>query len=126
MTIADPIMACRFWLHDTTAPYIFTDPQIQEFLDLEKVTDADNNLPSETDWIPTYDVLRAAGRGWLWLAGMAANKPLSYRVGDVSVTYDKNYCLNQARGLMGGPCAPLRRRDEQTQPDELDRYRTNP
>jgi hypothetical protein len=40
MGFTDPIEACRFWLHDTGSPPIFTDPAIQEFLDLEKVDDA--------------------------------------------------------------------------------------
>lgn len=121
--IADPIDACRFWLHDVSAT-VFTDPQIQEFLDLEKVIDADGYAPDDDDWTPTYDVLRAAGRGWLWMAGLAGNKSMMYRVGDVTVQIDKGFCLERARQLMGGASHPAPRRDEQTEPDVLDRYRS--
>lgn len=123
MAIADPIMACRFWLHDNTPPYYFSDPQIQEFLDLEKVIDSDGYAPDDDDWTPTYDVIRAGGRGWLWLGGVLGNKAIQYRVGDVSVTVDKGYCTSRARELLGAACAGLQRRDEQTEPDVLGRYR---
>jgi hypothetical protein len=125
MAIADPIDACRFWLHDTTAPTTFTDAQIQEFLDLEKVIDSDGYEPLETGWTPTYDVLRAAGRGWMWLAGNASGT-LGYRVGDVQVQYDRTYCLQRARELMGAASGTAQRRDEQTDPDVLARYREEP
>jgi len=120
--ITDPIDAVRFWLHDPDV-HAFTDPEIQEFLDLEKVIDADGYDPSDTDWTPTYDVLRAAGRGWYWLAGLTGNKPVSYRVGDISVSIDKNYCLSRGRELMGAASNAVQRRDEQTEPDVLARYR---
>jgi hypothetical protein len=128
--ISPPIDRVRFWLHDTgtgsPAVYMFTDAQIQEFLDLEKVIDQYGYAPDDTDWTPTYDVLRAAGRGWMWLAGLASNKPTSYRVGDVSVTWDRNYCLQRAGDLMGGASNALQRRDEQTEPDVLARYSEEP
>jgi len=124
MAIADPVEATRFWLHDTTVPPLFTDAQIQEFLDLEKVIDADGYAPSNDDWTPTYDVISAAGRGWLWKAGEVSNKAIEYRVGDVWVTIDKQYCINRARELLGAKSGALQRRDEQTDPDELARYRT--
>jgi len=125
MAIADPIEACRFWLHDTGASPTFTDPQIQEFLDLEKVMDADFYQPSDTDnWTPTYDVIRAAGRGWMWLGGTLGNKAISYKVGDIQVIVDKQYCLNRARELMGAACTGMQRRDEQTEADILGRYRS--
>jgi hypothetical protein len=125
--IADPIDATRFWLHDDVVPYTFTDAQIQEFLDLEKVVDDVGIPPSDTvNWTPSYDVLRAAGRGWMWLAGQSTNKQNSYTVGDVSVTIDKGFCLQRARELMGGASHGARRRDERqhySDPDYLDRYR---
>ena len=125
--ISDPVDACRFHLHDSIAPRTFTDAQIQEFLDLEKVIDQYGYDPSDTtNWTPTYDVLRAAGRGWMWLGGSSSGKTLSYRVGDVQVQYDRNYCLQRARELMGAASAPLQRRDEQTEPDILARYREKP
>jgi hypothetical protein len=109
---------------DTTPQ--FTNEQIQEFLDLEKVIDSDGYAPSDTtNWTPTYDVLRAAGRGWLWLAGTVGNKPINYRVGDVSVTVDRKYCMQRANDLMATASAPLRRRDEITEPDVLDRFRSS-
>jgi hypothetical protein len=125
--IADPILACRFWLHDEVAPQTFTDAQIQEFLDLEQVIDQYGYKPDNILWTPTYDVLRAAGRGWLWLAGvMGAGQILSYRVGDVSVQYDRNFALQRARELMGAASGTAQRRDEQTEPDVLARYREEP
>ena len=114
--ITPAIDACRFWLHDmgTGSPlsYIFTDAQIQEFLDLEKVPDTDGLKPAQIGWIPTYDVLKAAGWGWLWLAGLSAGKTISYTAGDVSVTYDRAYCLSRARELMGSSSATATRKDE--------------
>ena len=110
--ISDPIDACRFHLHDTVAPHIFNDAQIQEFLDLERVPDSAGIRPAETGYVPTYNVLRAAGRGWIWLAGEAGNKPMQYKVGDIFVTLDRKYCNARARDLMGSSCATATRLDE--------------
>jgi hypothetical protein len=101
----------RFWCHDP-AVYAFTDAEIDRFLVLEKVNDEDGYHPAESNWTPTYDVLRAAGRAWLWLAGLAANKPLSYKAGDVTVMVDKNYCHDRAKELMGSSSAGVTRADE--------------
>jgi hypothetical protein len=124
--ITPAIDACRFWLHDPGGA-IFTDAQIQEFLDLEKVVDEDGYAPTNTNWTPSYDVLRAAGRGFLWLAGLPQGQQISYSVGDVQVTLDKDYCTNRARELMGASSHGARRRDERqhrSDPDYLDRFRT--
>lgn len=107
-TIRDSV---RFWCH-APALYPFTDPEIDRFLALEEELDALGYHPAETGWTPTYDVLRAAGRAWLWLAGLTANKPISYKAGDVAVTVDKNYCLSRARELMGSDMAVATRVDE--------------
>ncbi len=123
MAIKDPIEAVRFWLNDYVPPYTFTNAQIQEFLDMEKVPDYDGHEPDDEEWVPTYDILRAAGRGWIWRAGQAVNKPLSYRVGDVSVTFDKDYCMKRARELLGASSATLTRRDEEDNGETLARYR---
>ena len=102
---------CRFWLHDFTAPLRFTDAQIQEFLDLEKVNDSTGLHPAQTGWIPTYDVKKAAGQGWLWLAGCVGNTS-AYTLGDQGVTYDMDYCMRQARNLLGSTSATVTRKDE--------------
>jgi hypothetical protein len=122
MAIENPIEACRFWLHDVNGA-LFTDAQVQEFLDLEKVVDADGYAPDDDDYTATYDVKKAAGRGWLWMAGLTDNKPVQYRVGDISVSIDRNYCLQRARELLGLSSATALRRDEQFDPDVLGRYR---
>lgn len=122
--IQDPIAACRFWLHDPDG-VLFTDPQVQEFLDLEKRIDADGYPPTSSHWTPTYDVVSAAGRAFIWKAGQVANKPISYRMGDVWIMVDKNYCWDRARELLGPQSGALQRRDEQEDPDVLDRYRTD-
>ena len=113
--ITPPIAACRFWLHDegTGSPvtYIFTDAQIQEFLDLEQVDDDDGLTPDDPSWIPSYDVLSAAGRGWMWLAGVVGNAA-SYAAGDISVTYDVKYCMRMARDLLGSKSGTALRTDE--------------
>ena len=127
MAIHDPKQAVRFWLHDFTVPHRFDDSQIQEFLDLEQVVDEDGYDPSDTtNWTPTYDVLRAAGRGWMWLGGVIGNGTLGYRIGDLQVQYDRGYCIQRARELMGAASKPLQRRDEQTEPDVLARFREEP
>jgi len=92
--------------------YAFTDPQIQEFLDMEKVADEDGYRPNEDGYTATYNVDRAAGRAWLWLGGQESNKLTSYRVGDISVQVDKAYCMSRARELLGGESVSAPRRDE--------------
>lgn len=111
MAIENPVEACRFHLQDTDES-VFTDPQIQEFLDLEKRNDASGLRPTDTNWTPTYDVLSAAGRGWLWLAGRAENKAGSYRLGDVSITVDPGYCRRMAASLLGSASGVALRSDE--------------
>jgi len=110
--ISDPLDSCRFWAQDTVAPHTFTDAQIQEFLDLCKVPDSDGYRPLETGYTPTYDVLRAAGYAWLYRAGSPTNKANSVKIGDVSYTFDKGYCLSRARELMGSASSTATRRDE--------------
>lgn len=105
------IDTCRFHLHDDVAPLKFTDAQIQEFLDLEKVNDSNGLPPAQTGWIPTYDALKAAGRGWLWLAGMVGNTS-AYTAGDLQVTYDVTFCRDRAGELLGSSTATATRRDE--------------
>ena len=113
--MATPIQLVRFWLHDegTGSPltYRFTDPQIQEFLDLEKVDDDDGLTPDDPSWIPSYDVLSAAGRGWMWLAGLTGNAS-AYSAGDVSTTFDLKYCMRMARDLLGSKSGTALRTDE--------------
>ena len=123
MAIDNPVEACRFHLHDTNKT-LFTDDQIQEFLDLEKVMDADGYVYGDTNWTPTYNIMKAAGRGWIWKAGEVGNKAISYRVGDISVQVDRSYCRDRARELLGASSGALQRRDEQFFPDELDSFRT--
>lgn len=120
--IENPIDATRFYLNDITVPYVFTDGQIQEFLDQEKVIDSDGYDPSDiTNWTPTYDVMRAAGRGWLWLA--STGRVISYRIGDTMVQFDRTFCRNRGMELMGAGSSHAQRRDEQTEPDTLARFR---
>jgi len=113
--MATPIAHTRFWLHDegTGSPptYRFTDAQIQEFLDLEKVNDDDGLTPDDPSWVPSYDVMSAAGRGWMWLAGLTGNAS-AYSVGDVSTTFDLKYCKRVARDLLGSKSGTALRSDE--------------
>ena len=112
MALIPAITACRFWLHDPAPGTIFTDPQVQEFLDLCKTNDTSGYGPGDTGYTNTYDVISAAGYGWLWMAGQVANKAVSYKIGDVSITVDKNYCLARARELMASMSDTALRRDE--------------
>lgn len=111
-TIRDSV---RFWLHDGTGSppvSIFSDADIDRFLALEPVVDINGYHPEQVLWTPTYNVKRAAGWGWIWLGGLAANKPLSYKAGDVQVNYDKTYCNARAVELMGSATATATRVDE--------------
>ena len=110
--ISDPLDACRFWAGDEIAPHTFSDPQIQEFLDMAKVPDADGYKPQSVYYTPTYDVFKAAAFAWLKRAQLVANKPTSYKMGDVTITIDKNYCKERVRDLMGSRTATATRRDE--------------
>jgi len=111
MSMATVRASVRFYLHDPSV-YAFTDAEIDRFLLLEEVQDSAGLHPAQSGWTPTYNVLRAAGRGWIWLAGLTANKPISYKVGDVSVTVDKKYCESRARELMGSSSFSATRRDQ--------------
>ena len=111
MSMATIRASVRFWCHDP-AVYAFTDADIDRFLALEAVPDDVGYHPKSPNWTPTYDVLKAAGRAWLWLAGLTANSPLMYKVGDVQVQVNNKYCLERARDLMGSSCATTTRRDE--------------
>ena len=127
MALTPPLLATRFWLHDegTGSPlsYILTDAQIQEFMDLEQVDDDDGLTPDDPSWVPSYDVLSAAGRGWMWLAGQLSNKAVSYSVGGVSVTYDAKYCMRMARDLLGTKSGTALRSDEAPAPGLIGRER---
>lgn len=111
MSMATVRDSVRFWANSPPV-YVFTDTEIDRFLALEAVTDDFGYHPAMTGWTPTYDVLKAAGRAWLWLAGLPANAPLSYTVGDVTVAVNTKYCNDRARELMGSSCATSTRRDE--------------
>jgi len=123
MAITPAIDGCRFWLHDPAPGVIFTDPQVQEFLDLCKTNDSAGLNPGDTGYVATYDVIRAAGYAWLWLAGDVGNKSISYRIGDVWVTVDKGYCLSRARELMASASDTALRRDEDVVADTSARRR---
>lgn len=116
----DPVLACRFYLHDESAPYTFDGDQIQEFLDMHKVTDADGYLPTSTNWTPSYDVRKAAAEGWMWMAGEPINRATAYTLGDVSVQYDRKYCLRMAAQLYGSGVGFV------TRVDEVERDRSDP
>ena len=118
------LTAIRFWAHDPAPGAIFTDPQMQEFLDLCKTNDEDGYSPGDDDYTDTYDVLRAAGYAWLWMAGQVANKAVSYKIGDVSITVDKGYCTQRARELMASASDTALRRDEDVVADTSARRRT--
>ena len=123
MAITPAIDGCRFWLHDPAPGVIFTDPQVQEFLDLCKTNDSTGLVPGDTGYVPTYDVIRAAGYAWLWMAGQVGNKAISYKIGDVSITVDKNYCKQRARELMASMSDTALRRDEDVVADVSARRR---
>lgn len=121
--ILNPIDAVKFWLHWPQG-YAFTDAELQEFLDLEMVMDADGILPGQTSYyVPTYDVMKAAGRGWMWLAGVIGNNVVMYRVGDLQVQVTGNYCRTRASDLMGSSCSTAVRMDEHHH-DTSGRFRT--
>lgn len=115
MSIIDARLSVRFWLDDegsgSPITYTFDDPGIDRFLTLAEVPDINGLPPLQTGWIPTWDVRRAAGWGWI-KKGQLIAKPLMYKVGDVQVTYDKAYCQSRARELMGSSSAPATRVDE--------------
>jgi hypothetical protein len=111
MSMATIRASVRFWCHDP-AVYAFTDAEIDRFLALEAQPDITGLHPAQVGWTPTYDVLRAAGRAWMWLAGLTANAPINYKIGDVSVTANPNYCRDRARELMASSTACATRRDE--------------
>lgn len=111
MSIVDVRTDVRFWLHDP-AIHVFTDAEIDYFLEMAVVPDSLGYKPMSVNYTPTWDVLLAAGYGWIWLGGLAANASLSYTVGDVTVQINQNYCYARARELMGSQTATATRRDE--------------
>lgn len=101
----------RFWLHDPTV-HAFSDAEIDIFCHMAEVPDSNGRHVEQPNYIGTWDVMRAAGYGWLWMAGLTANAPLSYTIGDVTVNVNQKYCNERARELMGSTTSHATRRDE--------------
>lgn len=55
----------------TSAPELAAD-EIEALLAMCRLADSAGAAPSDADWIPTYDLNRAATEGWRWKAGKAA------------------------------------------------------
>jgi len=121
MSLATVRAETRFWLNDP-AVYAWTDAEIDEFLKMAVVNDADGYHPMQTNYTPTWDVFKAAAYGWLKMAGFASNKPLSYSIGDLTINVDNNYCLARYHDLMGAGTAVATRRDEPWQEIRREKY----
>lgn len=111
MAIDNAIDACRFWLQDEDGD-LFDDDQVQMFLDLALVQDINGYNPGDSGYTSTYDVLTAAAHGWMWKAGQLKNQVITHRLGDESITIDKDFCLRQARILTGSFTQFMDRSDE--------------
>lgn len=57
----------------STAP-LLSDDQINALLAMAATADAAGLAPTEDDWVPTYDLNRAAAEGWRWKAAALATE----------------------------------------------------
>lgn len=48
---------------------VLTETELEEILDSAAVPDTDGNSPTNDNWVPTYDINKAAGEAWLVKAG---------------------------------------------------------
>lgn len=54
-----------------SAPTLAAD-ELEALLAMSRLADSAGLAPSETDWVPTYDLNRAAAEGWRWKLGKLA------------------------------------------------------
>ena len=67
-TAKDKLKRMTAW---DTAPEL-TDGELDMLLEQASVADAAGVAPTETEWVPTYDMNAAASAGWMMKAGRAS------------------------------------------------------
>lgn len=49
-----------------------SEAELDELLVMSALPDVDGALPTDDDWVPTYDLNRGAAEGWRWKAAKVA------------------------------------------------------
>jgi hypothetical protein len=60
-----------------SAPVLSAD-ELEALLAMCRLADSAGLAPAETDWVPTYDLNRAAAEGWRWKAGKLAGSAYDF------------------------------------------------
>jgi hypothetical protein len=76
-----------------------SDEDLTALLDLAKLADSAGLAPSEADWVPTYDLNRAAAEGWRWKAAQLAGSHFDFSADGATYNRQQLYtnCLEMAR-----------------------------
>lgn len=51
---------------------VLTETEVEAVLDNAALADSEGNAPSNDNWLPTYDINKAAAEGWLIKAAQAS------------------------------------------------------
>ena len=88
-----------------SAPVLSAD-ELAALLSSVATADSAGRVPTDTDWVPTYDLNRAACEGWRWKAGKLAG---AYDFQADGASYNRSQMLahcekmaaQYARGVVG-------------------------
>lgn len=84
-----PLEYITLHLQPDTEPTLTTD-ELDQILASCAIKDSAGNLPSDTDWTPTYDLPSAISSGWLVKAAKVAAK-IDTTVGSVKESLSQKY-----------------------------------
>jgi hypothetical protein len=84
-----------------SAPTLAAD-ELEALLALNQLADSAGRAPTETDYVPTWDLNRAAAEGWRWKAGKLAGSAYDFTA-DGS-TFNRSQMVAQCE-RMAAQCA---------------------
>ena len=102
MSAKDTLKKLTAW---DTIPAL-TDGEIDELLADSCLADADNLVPADPEWSPTYDLNAAASAGWLIKAGRAlaiAETDPASDLFDNCIEMSRSYSRRAAASVRVGP-----------------------
>lgn len=97
MTESEARALLKLMTSASTEPKL-TDDEINLILSTAKLSDTEGRAPSDAEWEPTWDLNRAAARGWDIKAGRASDHhavTINGRVFSAQQVYE--HCEEQAR-----------------------------
>lgn len=100
----EPDVRARFerMVSASTDPVLSSD-DVDQLLVLARRADPDGRAPSDSGWIPTYDLRAAAAEGWRWKAGMVSDR-FGYSADGEKVDRQQllEHCLEMAKTYAKG------------------------